>query len=188
MSGHWGDLNLIWLDLEMTGLEPDLHTILEIATLVTDSQLTVLAEGPSIAIRQEGEVLEKMEPWSRETHTRSGLLKRVHESKVSMAEAERQTLSFIEKFCPQGRSPLCGNSVGHDRRFLVRYMPVLHRYLHYRNIDVSTVKELIQRWYPSGLRPPEKKGSHLALEDIRESVKELIFYRENYFVKGGKAG
>ncbi|HET6369738.1 MAG TPA: oligoribonuclease [Nitrospiria bacterium] len=183
MSAHWGDLNLIWLDLEMTGLEPEIHTILEIATLVTDSQLTVLAEGPTFAIRQEERVLEEMESWSRETHTRSGLLKRVEESKISMAEAEQQTLSFVEKYCPAGKSPLCGNSVGHDRRFLVRYMPTLHRYLHYRNIDVSTVKELIQRWYPSGLRPPEKKGSHLAMEDIRESVKELIFYREQYFIK-----
>jgi len=181
--GPLSDFNLAWLDLEMTGLEPDRHTILEIATLVTDSQLRVLAEGPSLAIHQGESVLQDMEPWSRETHSRSGLLDRVRHSSLSMAEAEEHTLNFLKKFCPPGKSPLCGNSVGHDRRFLARYMSDLQRFLHYRNIDVSTLKELVNRWYVHGPKPPEKKGSHQALEDVRESVLELIFYRDHYFTK-----
>ena len=177
------DLNLAWLDLEMTGLEPERHTILEIATLVTDSQLRVLAEGPSLAVHQSESVLRDMEPWSRETHTRSGLLDRVRHSSLSMAEAEEDTLNFLKQYCPPGKSPLCGNSVGHDRRFLARYMSDLQRFFHYRNIDVSSLKELVNRWYSHGPRPPEKKGSHQALEDVRESVLELIFYRDHYFTK-----
>lgn len=183
MTGRVSELNLAWLDLEMTGLEPDRHAILEIATLVTDSQLRVLAEGPSLAVHQSETVLEDMEPWSRETHSRSGLLDRVRHSNLSMPEAEELTLDFLRKYCMAGKSPLCGNSVGHDRRFLARQMADLQRFFHYRNIDVSTLKELISRWYPSGPKAPEKRGSHLALEDVRESVLELAFYRDHYFAK-----
>jgi oligoribonuclease len=175
--------NLVWLDLEMTGLDPDKCTIIEIATVITDSELHVLAEGPSVAIRQDAEKLRTMEKWSRDTHTKSGLLRRVEASKISTREAEEQTLEFIKHFCPERVSPLCGNSIGHDRRFLERYMPNLFAYFHYRNIDVSTLKELIRRWFPHGPSPPMKKGSHLALEDIRESINEMIFYRDNYFIK-----
>lgn len=183
MDQQVSDLNLAWLDLEMTGLDPERHVILEIATLITDSQLHSLAEGPIIAIYQDTNVLNAMEEWSRNTHTRSGLLQRVMESKTSVADAEEQTIAFIKKFCPHKKSPLCGNSVGHDRRFLVRYMSSLQDYFHYRNIDVSTVKELVNRWYPNGIKPPEKKASHLAVEDVRASVQELIFYRDQYFTK-----
>ncbi len=182
MSCLQNDSNLIWLDLEMTGLEPNLHTIVEIATLVTDSQLNVLAEGPALAIYQDEKTLSGMEKWSRDTHTKSGLLKRVQSSKILMAEAEAQTLAFVRLYVPEKKSPLCGNSISHDRRFLERNMPKLFSYLHYRNIDVSTLKELVRRWYPQGPTPPVKKGHHLALDDIRESVTELVFYRERYFI------
>lgn len=183
MNSTQSEHNLVWLDLEMTGLLPEQHTILEIATLITNNDLHVLAEGPALAVHHAESVLDEMEPWSRDTHTRSGLLNEVRRSKYTMTEAERLTIAFIGQYCPPGASPLCGNSVGHDRRFLARYMPELYRYLHYRNIDVSSVKELVNRWYPSGPKLPDKKSSHLALEDIRESVNELIFYRDHYFVK-----
>jgi len=177
------DMNLVWLDLEMTGLEPDRCSIVEIATIITDSQLDILAEGPAIAIYHDSKGLSTMEKWSRDTHRRSGLLRRVEESKVSTRQAEEQTLNFIRQYCPEKTSPLCGNSIGHDRRFLERYMPALFSYFHYRNIDVSTVKELVRRWYPNGPSAPMKKGKHLALDDIRESINELKFYREDYFIK-----
>ncbi|MFQ5597088.1 MAG: oligoribonuclease [Nitrospiria bacterium] len=175
--------HLIWLDLEMTGLIPSKHTILEIATIVTDSHLNILAEGPEIAIRHDSQTLDLMEAWSRDTHTKSGLLQRVKDSTIGIKEAEHQTLEFIKTYCAKKKSPLCGNSIGHDRRFLERDMPTLFDFLHYRNVDVSTIKELIKRWYTEGPQPPEKAGKHLALHDIRESIEELKFYRDHYFLK-----
>ena len=172
---------LVWMDMEMSGLDPDRETILEIATLVTDAALTVVAEGPVIAIHQPDAVLEAMDDWNREHHGASGLTARVRASRVSMAEAEAETLAFVAAHCTVRSSPLCGNSIHQDRRFLARYMPRIDRHLHYRNIDVSTVKELVRRWYPSGPTPPEKKHAHLALDDIRESIEELRFYRAHYF-------
>ncbi|MCO4771132.1 MAG: oligoribonuclease [Deltaproteobacteria bacterium] len=172
--------NLVWVDLEMTGLEPDQHTIIEIATIVTDAQLTVLAEGPCIAIHVPDSTLDLMDAWCTKTHGESGLVARIKESTIDLAEAERRTLAFIEQWVPKGRGPLCGNSIGHDRRFLRRYMPSVDAWLHYRVIDVSSIKELAKRWYP-GLKAPPKKGNHLALDDIRESIEELRFYRSAVF-------
>jgi len=173
--------NLVWIDLEMTGLDPDRDTILEIAALITNSELDPVAEGPVLAIHQPAEVLEAMDEWNREHHAASGLTQRVLSSRLSMAEAERRLLDFVKGYCPARTSPLCGNSVWQDRRFLARHMPAFEGYLHYRNIDVSTVKELVRRWYPDGPKAPEKKHSHLALDDIRESIEELRFYRRHYF-------
>jgi len=175
------DTHLVWMDLEMSGLEPERNTILEIATIITDAELQILAEGPVLAIHQPDSLLEQMDEWNREHHGASGLTARVRASQHSIADAERETLSFIRQYCPERSSPLCGNSIHQDRRFLVRYMPQLDAYLHYRNIDVSTVKELVRRWYPNGPQPPEKKHAHLALDDIRESIAELQFYRQNMF-------
>lgn len=177
------ETHLIWLDLEMTGLIPSAHTIVEIATIITDSHLNIIAEGPEIAIKHNRRTLDGMETWSRETHTKSGLLRRIETSTIGMREAERQTLEFVKIYCSNKKSPLCGNSIGHDRRFLERDMPSLFDFLHYRNIDVSTIKELVKRWYTKGPKLPEKEGKHLALSDIRESILELKFYRENYFLK-----
>ncbi len=170
--------NLIWIDLEMTGLDPDVDTVIEIATLVTDSQLTILAEGPELAIRQPLERLKAMDDWNRATHSKSGLWQRVLDSQISLAEAEAQTVAFLLDWVPAGKSPMCGNSVGQDRRFLVRHMPRLERYFHYRNIDVSTLKELSRRWSPTIRESFSKTGTHTALSDIRESVKELVHYRQ----------
>jgi oligoribonuclease len=175
------DRNLVWVDLEMTGLDPDRDTILEIATLVTDSELEVIEEGPVWAIHQPDEVLAAMDDWNREHHGASGLTARVRESKVALRDAEQGTLAFVRRHCPARTSPLCGNSICQDRRFLARYMPELEAYLHYRNLDVSTVKELVRRWYPETLQAPEKKHHHLALDDIRESIEELRFYRAHVF-------
>ena len=173
--------HLLWMDLEMTGLHPDRDTILEIATLISNETLDVVAEGPVLVIQHPPAVLEAMDQWNREHHAQSGLTARVLASSTSLAAAEAQTLAFVKRYCPPRTSPLCGNSIWQDRRFLARYMPVLEGYLHYRTIDVSTVKELVRRWYPSGPKPPEKKHAHLALDDIRESIEELRFYREHYF-------
>ncbi len=173
--------NLVWLDLEMTGLDPERHTILEIGTLVTDAHLNLLAEGPCMTIKPSAEALDAMEAWSAEHHAASGLLQRAREAGVTMEEAERQTLEFVRRHCPEKGSPLCGNSVWYDRRFLIRYMPRLNGYLHHRNIDVSTVKELAERWFPS-LRAPEKQKSHRVMDDLRESLEELRFYRQRIFV------
>ncbi|MFQ5667147.1 MAG: oligoribonuclease [Candidatus Binatia bacterium] len=175
------DAHLLWMDMEMTGLDPDRDTILEIASLITDNDLAVVAEGPALAIHQPSQVLEAMDQWNREHHAQSGLTARVLASTISMAAAEAQTLAWVKRYCAERTSPLCGNSIYQDRRFLVRYMPRLEAYLHYRNIDVSTVKELVRRWWPNGPRPPEKKHAHLALDDIRESIEELRFYREHFF-------
>jgi oligoribonuclease len=175
------DAHLVWMDLEMTGLDPDRDTILEIATLVTTNGLDLVAEGPVLTIRQPAETLAAMDEWNREHHGKSGLTERVLTSTITMSDAEAQTLAFVQRYCPQRTSPLCGNSIHQDRRFLARYMPALEAYLHYRNIDVSTVKELVRRWYPQGPQPPEKKHAHLALDDIRESIEELRFYRQHFF-------
>ncbi|MDX8389305.1 MAG: oligoribonuclease [Mariprofundaceae bacterium] len=172
--------HLIWMDLEMTGLDPDKDTIIEIATLITDAELNVIAEGPNLAIHQSEAVLNGMDTWCTQHHATSGLSDRVRQSHITMAEAEEQTLSFFRHHLPDNTSPLCGNSIHQDRRFLVRYMPELEQTLHYRNIDVSTIKELARRWYPS-LQPWKKQGAHLALDDIRESIDELRFYRNKLF-------
>lgn len=171
---------LIWIDLEMTGLDPERGGILEIATLVTDSDLRILAEGPNLAIQQPPDVMEAMEEWSRTHHQASGLLDRALASPHDTRSAERETLAFLRPHCEPGSSPLCGNSVWQDRRFLIRHMSELEGFLHYRNIDVSSVKELVQRWYPE-LPAYRKSKAHLAMSDIRESVQELAYYREKVF-------
>lgn len=173
--------NLIWIDLEMTGLDPNEHTIIEIATIVTDSELNILAEGPVIAISQPQEQLDKMDEWCTTTHTATGLVKRIHESNISLKDAEKQTIEFLEKWVPHGISPICGNSVGQDRRFLFNYMPELEKYFHYRYLDVSSIKELVSRWQGDILNGFSKKGTHLALDDIRESIAELQYYRKHVF-------
>lgn len=173
--------NLIWIDLEMTGLDTDSDYIIEVATIVTDDELNILAEGPVIAIYQAEEILLAMDEWNTRQHNQSGLVKRVLESKYSATDAENMTLEFLKKFVPEETSPMCGNSICQDRRFLYRLMPQLEQYFHYRNLDVTTIKELIKRWYP-GKPEFEKKSEHLALQDIRDSIGELKFYRENYFI------
>jgi oligoribonuclease len=172
---------LFWIDLEMTGLNPDTHVILQIASIVTDANLEIVAEGPDIAIHIPREALLSMEEWSRVHHQASGLLERASASPYDCRGAEQETLDFLRQHCREGKSPLCGNSIWQDRRFLVKQMPVLEASLHYRNIDVSTLKELVGRWYPSLPRFPKEK-SHLALQDIRESIQELKYYRERVFV------
>jgi oligoribonuclease len=169
------------MDLEMTGLDPEKGLILEIATLVTDSRLEVVAEGPNIPIHHPEKALHVMEPWSMSQHAASGLLDRVRTSPYDCRRAEQETLGFLSQHCNKEDSPLCGNTIWQDRRFLVKYMPELEAFLHYRNIDVSTIKELVLRWYPS-LPPYTKKKAHLALSDIKESLKELKYYREKVFV------
>ncbi|MBD2780790.1 oligoribonuclease [Xenorhabdus szentirmaii] len=175
--------NLIWIDLEMTGLDPEHDRIIEIATIVTDSELNILAEGPVIAVHQSDEQLALMDDWNVRTHTGSGLVERVKQSRFSDAEAEKATIAFLEQWVPAGKSPICGNSVGQDRRFLYRYMPELEKYFHYRYLDVSTLKELARRWKPEVLAGLSKKNTHQALDDIRESIAELVHYREHFIQK-----
>ncbi len=173
-------LNLVWLDLEMTGLDHANNVIIEIASIVTDSELNILAEGPNIAIHQPDSELAKMDEWCTNTHGATGLTQRVRESQIDLAQAETDTLAFISQWVDPGQSPMCGNSIGTDRRFLLEYMPRLEGYFHYRNVDVSTLKELARRWAPSVYSSFNKEGTHLALDDIRESIDELRFYRQQF--------
>lgn len=172
---------LVWIDLEMSGLDPRTCRILEIATLVTDADLNVLAEGPELIVHQPDAVLDAMGEWCTEHHGASGLTQAVRDAKTSLADAEAQTLDFLKRHTTPGTSPLCGNSVWQDRRFIIEGMPELDRFLHYRLVDVSSIKELARRWYPDVSAPP-KAESHRALDDIRESIAELRFYRERLFV------
>jgi oligoribonuclease len=174
--------NLIWIDLEMTGLKTESDSIIEIATVVTDAQLNVLAEGPVFAIHTPEDVLAGMDEWNTRQHGASGLTTRVRESTTTLAEAQAATLEFLKEWVPGGISPMCGNSICQDRRFLARQMPQLERYFHYRNLDVSTMKELARRWAPQLVAGFSKQASHLALADIHDSIRELAFYRAQLFV------
>ena len=173
--------NLVWMDLEMTGLEPETDRVLEIATIITNSSLEVIAEGPVFVVHQSDAVLSGMDDWNTTHHTNSGLVARVKSEGISEAEAEQKTLDFIKNYVEEGKSPRCGNSIGQDRRFLVKYMPKLEAYLHYRNIDVSSIKELAMRWRPDVLKGISKRGNHRALDDIMESIEELRRYRTSFF-------
>ena len=175
--------HLVWMDLEMTGLDPARDVILEVATLITNADLEVVAEGPEITVRRDAPALAGMDEWNTKTHTASGLVERVIASDVRMVEAESETLAFIEQWVARETSPLCGNSIHQDRRFMRREMPHVEAYLHYRNVDVSTLKELVRRWYPEA-DPPPKAEAHRALDDIRESIEELRWYREQFFRSG----
>jgi oligoribonuclease len=172
--------NLIWIDLEMTGLDLEEDHILEIATIVTDAHLNVLAEGPVFAIHQSDALLANMDEWNTRQHTQSGLVTRVRESTILEQIAEQQTIAFLEQYVDKGKSPMCGNSICQDRRFLYKYMPRLGAYFHYRNLDVSTLKELMIRWRPELLSGVTKQSKHLALDDIKDSINELIYYRRHF--------
>jgi len=175
--------NLVWIDLEMTGLDPERHAIVEIATIITDGQLNELAEGPTLVIHQPEEVLALMDEWVVTTHGKSGLIQKIHESTISTQEAEQETLYFIQQYCAKNRGILAGNSVWQDKFFLQRYMPRITNYLNYRIVDVTSVKEILYRWYPKDSRLDFKKiDTHRALSDIRESIEELRHYRKNFFV------
>ncbi|CAM4466941.1 MAG: Oligoribonuclease [Legionellaceae bacterium] len=173
--------NLIWIDLEMTGLNTDTDKIIEIATIVTDPQLNILAEGPVIAIHQPDSILEKMDEWNQKQHKGSGLIDRIKASQVTEAEAEAVTLEFLSLYIEPKKSPMCGNSICQDRRFMYRLMPKLEAYFHYRNLDVSSIKELALRWSPEMSKGFKKKSKHLALQDIKDSIEELRYYREHFF-------
>jgi oligoribonuclease len=173
--------NLIWIDLEMTGLDPDTDVIIEIATLVTDAHLNILAEGPVFAIHQPDSILAGMDEWNTRQHGKSGLTERVRTSQTSLQQAEAATIAFLGQWVPKDKSPICGNSICQDRRFLVRGMPELERYFHYRNLDVSTVKELARRWRPEVAEGVKKNSAHLAMDDIKDSIEELKHYRETFF-------
>ncbi len=173
--------NLIWIDLEMTGLDTVNDRIIEIATIMTDAQLNILAEGPVLAIHQPDEILGGMDAWNTKQHGKSGLTERVRKSTLTEADAEQQTIEFLKAYVPAGESPMCGNSICQDRRFMARCMPALEAFFHYRNLDVSTIKELIKRWAPNSLNGFKKGGTHLALDDTRDSIRELRFYREHFF-------
>lgn len=174
------EMNLVWVDMEMTGLDPDTDLIIEVAVVVTDMQLNVLAEGPVFAIHQSDEALDKMDAWNKGTHGRSGLIDRVKASTVTEADAEKALVDFLKNFVPAGKSPMCGNTICQDRRFMVRGMPKLEAFFHYRNLDVSTLKELCRRWKPELLAGFKKHQKHTALADIIESVEELKYYREHF--------
>ncbi len=174
--------NLIWIDLEMTGLDTTQDFIIEIATIVTDTNLNVLAEGPVLALHQPEEVLERMDDWNKRQHGNSGLLERVRKSQITAAQAEQQTLEFLQLYVPPNVSPICGNSICQDRRFLHRCMPKLEKHFHYRNLDVSSIKELASRWAPSIAQGFSKNSTHLALDDVRDSIRELRYYREKFFL------
>jgi oligoribonuclease len=174
------EMNLVWVDMEMTGLEPDTDRIIEVAVVVTDMHLNVLAEGPVFAIHQSDETLDKMDNWNKGTHGRSGLTERVKASTVTEAQAEEELIKFMKQWVPKGKSPMCGNTIGQDRRFMVRYMPKLEAFFHYRNIDVSTLKELGKRWNPTMVAGFKKHQMHTAMADIIESIDELKYYREHF--------
>ena len=173
-------LNLIWIDLEMTGLAPNTDRILEIATLITDANLNIIAEGPNLAVRQSDELLDGMDDWNQRHHSKTGLIEKVKNSRIDDKEAERQTIEFLVQYSDKGASPMCGNSICQDRRFLANYMPELEEFFHYRNLDVSSVKELVRRWKPEILGGLVKKGTHVAMDDIKDSVIELVYYREHF--------
>lgn len=177
--------NLIWIDLEMTGLDTQRDAIIEIATVVTDSDLNTVAEGPMLAIHQSDEILNGMDEWNTRQHGKSGLTERVRNSTLTEAEAERQTIEFLRQYVPANTSPMCGNSICQDRRFLARCMPELEAFFHYRNLDVSSIKELARRWAPEIMNGITKQSTHLALDDIRDSINELRYYREHLFRKKG---
>jgi oligoribonuclease len=172
--------NLIWIDLEMTGLDPFTDVIIEIATIVTDKHLNILAEGPICAISTEDKILNSMDDWNTRQHNKSGLIERIRNEGVSMQQAEKATIEFLKQYVPAGASPMCGNSICQDRRFMARLMPELEAYFFYRNLDVSVLKELASRWAPDVLSGFDKKGSHLAIDDVRESIAELLYYRQNF--------
>lgn len=175
------EMNLVWIDMEMTGLDPEQDRVLEIATIVTDPELNILAEGPVIAVHQSDQVFAQMDEWNTRTHGESGLVERCRASSINEEMATQQTLEFLANYVPKGASPLCGNSIGQDRRFMVKHMPKLEDYFHYRIIDVSSVKELVRRWQPDLIEGFTKQGAHTALEDIRESIQELLYYRQHVF-------
>lgn len=172
--------NLIWIDLEMTGLDPELNRIIEIATVVTDPYLNILAEGPVFAISQPKTLLDGMDSWNTRQHGQSGLVDRVLESTIGEGQAEQLTIEFLKKYIEKGKSPMCGNSICQDRRFLYKYMPELAEFFHYRNLDVSTLKELALRWKPQVMKGFTKESKHLALEDIKDSIAELVYYRQHF--------
>ena len=174
--------NLIWIDLEMTGLNPEADRIIEVATIVTDSQLNVLAEGPVIAVHQEDQIMNSMDEWNTRTHGKTGLTERVKNSRTVENEAEKQTIDFLKQYVGKNQSPMCGNSICQDRRFLARYMPELEAWFHYRNLDVSSIKELAKRWKPEILGGYSKKNTHQAMDDIRESIEELQYYRKHFML------
>lgn len=176
------DLRLIWIDLEMTGLDTQNDHIIEIATIITDDQLNLLAEGPVLVVHQSDRVLNAMDEWNTRQHGQSGLTERVRRSSLSAADVEQQTIEFLKKWIEPGKSPMCGNSICQDRRFLAREMPQLEKYFHYRNLDVSSIKELARRWRPELMAGLKKEATHLALDDIRDSIRELRYYRE-YFMR-----
>jgi oligoribonuclease len=180
ISARQNEFNLIWVDMEMTGLNPDTDRIIEVAVVVTDSDLNVLGEGPVLAIHQSDEILDGMDAWNKGTHGRSGLIDRVKASTVTEADAEMQLIEFLRKYVPNGKSPMCGNSICQDRRFMARGMPKLEEFFHYRNLDVSTLKELCRRWKPELVNGFKKHQKHTALADILESIEELRYYREHF--------
>lgn len=173
--------NLVWIDMEMTGLDPEQCVVLEIASIVTDKNLNIIAQGPVIAVHQSDDILNGMDEWCVKTHGATGLTQRCRDSQISVQAAAQETIKFLQQYVPAGKSPLCGNSIGQDRRFLVKYMPELEAFFHYRNIDVSSIKELTARWKPEIAKGFVKKGVHLALDDIIESIEEMKYYRETVF-------
>ncbi|MDP1603123.1 MAG: oligoribonuclease [Legionella sp.] len=177
--------NLIWIDLEMTGLNPEVDHIIEIATVVTDANLNILGEGPVFAIHQPAEMIAGMDEWNTRQHNQSGLVKRIQESAITEAFAEQKTIEFLKQFIDKGKSPMCGNSICQDRRFLYKYMPELASFFHYRNLDVSTLKELAKRWQPALLNGVVKESKHLALDDIKDSIAELVYYRQHFIKSEG---
>jgi oligoribonuclease len=174
------ETRLVWLDMEMTGLEPETDRIIEVAVVVTEPDLTVVAEGPVLVVHQPDSVLDAMDSWNKNTHGKSGLIDKVKASTLTEAQAEQQLIAFLSQHVPAGKSPLCGNSISQDRRFMFRYMPTFERFFHYRNLDVSTLKELARRWAPKVYKGFEKKSRHEALADIYESIDELKYYREHF--------